>query len=77
MTPLDEYPFEITPLTAADGGGFLITYTDFDGCISDGETAEQALENGREALAATIATLKQCHLPVPAPHSGTPQRRAS
>ena len=77
MTRLDEYPFEITPLTAADGGGFLITFTDFDGCISDGETPEQALANGREALAATIAALKKCRLPIPAPHTGTPRRRAS
>lgn len=77
MAHLNDYPFEITPLTAADGGGFLITYTDFDGCISDGETAEQALANGREALAATIATLKKHHLPIPTPHSGTARRRAS
>ena len=29
MTELSDYPFEIRPLTAAEGGGYLITYPDF------------------------------------------------
>ena len=42
----------------------------FAECISDGSTVEEALENGRDALRATIATLKSRKLPVPAPNSG-------
>lgn len=64
------YPFEIRPLTDAEGGGFLISYPDFAECISDGETVEEALKNGEEALLATIATLEENNLPVPAPNSG-------
>ena len=40
MRNLDDYPFEIRPLTAAEGGGFLISYPDFSECISDGETID-------------------------------------
>ncbi len=44
------YPFEIRPLTMEDGGGYLISFPDIPGCISDGETPEEAIENGRDAL---------------------------
>jgi antitoxin HicB len=65
-----EYPFEIRPLSAEEGGGFLISYPDFSDCLSDGETVEEALTNGRDALKATISALKAKALPIPAPNSG-------
>jgi antitoxin HicB len=64
------YPFEVRPLSAEEGGGFLISYPDFSDCISDGETVEEALTNGKDALKATIAALKAKELPVPAPNGG-------
>jgi antitoxin HicB len=70
MDHLDEYPYEIRPLSSEEGGGFLVSYTDFSGCISDGETIEEAIANGRDALAATINALQLENLPVPAPSSG-------
>ena len=70
MSKLADYPFEIRPLSAEEGGGFLISFSDFSDCISDGETVEDALKNGRAALKATIAALKARELPVPAPNSG-------
>ena len=70
MKNLDEYPFEIRPLTAAEGGGYLYTYPEFSECLSDGKTDEQAIANGHDALQATIAALKSKNLPVPAPNSG-------
>ncbi len=45
-----DYSFEIKPLTAAEGGGFLITFPDLPGCMSDGETPEEAIENGKNAF---------------------------
>lgn len=65
-----EYPFEIRPLSADEGGGFLISYPDFSECLSDGETVEEALANGKDALKSTIATLRAKDLPIPAPNSG-------
>jgi antitoxin HicB len=70
MGNLSDYPFEIRPLTAAEGGGFLVSYPDFSECISDGETVEEAIANGRDALAATIAALQAKGFAVPAPNSG-------
>ena len=70
MRKLADYPFEIRPLSMEEGGGFLISYSDFSDCISDGETVEEALSNGRDALKSTIAALKAKDLPVPLPNSG-------
>jgi len=69
MDRLEEYPYETRPLTADEGGGFLIRYTDFWGCISGGETVEEAILNGCDALKATIAAFRLEKLPVPAPNS--------
>ena len=65
-----EYPFEIRPMTADEGGGFLISYPDFSDCFLDGDTVEEALSNGQDALTATVDALKARALPVPAPNSG-------
>jgi antitoxin HicB len=70
MGNLSDCPFEIRPLTAAEGGGFLVSYPDFSECISDGETVEEAIANGRDAVAATIAALQAKGFAVPAPNSG-------
>ena len=70
MSKLADYPFEIRPLNAEEGGGFLISYPEFSECISDGDTVEEALKNGREALKATVAAMKAKSLPVPAPNGG-------
>ena len=37
-----DYPFEVRPLSAEEGGGFLISYPDFSVCLSDGGTVEGA-----------------------------------
>ena len=70
MAKLTDYPFEVRPLAEEDGGGYLISFPDFAECISDGETVEDALVNGRDALKATLAALKAKKLPVPAPNGG-------
>ena len=70
MAKLSAYPFEVHPLAMEDGGGYMISYPDFAECISDGETIDEAIENGQDALKATIAALKAKQLAVPAPNSG-------
>ncbi|HAE37667.1 MAG TPA: hypothetical protein DCG57_03390 [Candidatus Riflebacteria bacterium] len=64
---LDKYQFEIRELSADEGGGFLVSYPDFNECIADGETMEEALQNGRQALADVLAALKEAGLPIPKP----------
>ena len=47
---LDQYQFTVRPLSKDEGGGYLVEYPDVPGCMSDGETVEEAISNGREAL---------------------------
>jgi len=70
MKDLSKYPFEVRPLTEEEGGGYLISFPDFSECISDGETPEEAIRNGMDALQETIAALESMGLPVPEPGSG-------
>lgn len=69
MNNLEAYPFEIRPLTPEEGGGWLISFTDFNECIADGETIEEAIAEGRQALQSVIAALQEKGLPVPQPGS--------
>jgi antitoxin HicB len=70
MRDISQYPFEIRPLSEEDGGGYLISFTDFSECISDGDTIAEAIENGMDALQETIAALESLGMPVPEPGSG-------
>ena len=70
MSKLTDYPFEVRPLSAEEGGGYLISFPDFAECISDGESVDAAIENGHDALKATVAALKAKKISVPAPNSG-------
>ena len=49
MTEL-RYPVLIEPLSEEDGGGFLATVPDLPGCMSDGETPAEAIENVQDAI---------------------------
>jgi antitoxin HicB len=66
-----EYRFTIRPLTAEDGGGYLIEFPDLPGCLSDGETIEEAIANGSEAKRDWIAAMRQAGRPVPPPTTDT------
>lgn len=63
------YSFWVSPLSEEDGGGYLINFPDFNKCYSDGDTIEEAIKNGFDALAGTIAALEHMGLPVPEPGS--------
>jgi antitoxin HicB len=62
-----EYPVLIEPLSAEDGGGFVATVPDLPGCMSDGETPEEALANVKDAVEAWIEEAQALGRPVPAP----------
>ena len=46
-------------------GGYTVTVPSLPGCISQGETWEEALKNIEEAIAGYIETLKILKKPVP------------
>ncbi len=57
--------FEMRPLDEAEGGGYLIEFPEFPGCIADGETPEEAMQEGADALKSYLETLHQLGRPVP------------
>ncbi|CAK8718791.1 HicB-like antitoxin of toxin-antitoxin system domain-containing protein [Candidatus Electronema halotolerans] len=65
------YPFEVRPLTAEEGGGFLILFPDLPGCIADGETLEEAVMNGLDAVHSWLATAEEFNDPIPEPESSS------
>ena len=62
-----EYRFAIRKLTDDEGGGYLIEFPDLPGCMSDGETIEEALANGEDAKRCWIAAMKEAGRPIPSP----------
>jgi antitoxin HicB len=62
-----EYSVRIERLADSDGGGYLATVPDLPGCISDGETPEEALKNVQEAIASWIESAKEWKVDVPKP----------
>jgi antitoxin HicB len=64
-----DYPFEIRPLLKEEGGGYSIVFPDLPGCRSDGETPEEAVANGRDALKSWLAVAAEFADQVPSPFS--------
>ena len=62
-----DYPFQVRPLTEEEGGGYLIEFPDLPGCMADGETIDEAIANGADALRSWIATAEEFGDPVPPP----------
>lgn len=65
--PFEAYAHIISPLSAEEGGGYLITFPDLPGCVSDGETEAEAVENGRDAFIAVVSALADMGRDIPAP----------
>lgn len=65
--PFEEYRFEIRALSRAEGGGFLISFPDLPGCISDGETISEAVRHGKEALQSWVSARMRDGLSIPEP----------
>ena len=62
----EAYGHIISPLSD-DGGGYMITFPDLPGCMSDGETMEEVLVNGRDAFNSWIAAQMDMGRRIPAP----------
>jgi antitoxin HicB len=65
--PFEAYAHVVSPLNTEDGGGFLITFPDLPGCMSDGETEAAAISNGRDAFASWMSSRIDAGKTVPNP----------
>ena len=64
-----EYSVLIERLADNDRGGYLATVPDLPGCMSDGETPEEALKNVQDAIVSWIEAAKEWNVDVPKPSS--------
>jgi len=75
--PFEAYTHVISPLSSEEGGGFLISFPDLPGCISDGETIEEAIHNGRDAFLAWISAQADMGREIPRPSYRVPEAEPS
>ena len=61
------YPVIVSPLTEADGGGFVATVPDLPGCMSDGDTPEEAIANVLDAIEAWLEAAHDAGREAPTP----------
>ena len=64
-----KYPFEIGQLSEEEGRGYLISFPDLAGCISDGDKIEETIKNGIDAMNSWLETAKEFNDSVPEPGS--------
>jgi predicted RNase H-like HicB family nuclease len=62
-----DYEIVIRPLTGEEGGGFGAMVPELPGCMSDGGTPQEALENVYDAIACWIEACREMGRPVPEP----------
>lgn len=55
----------IVIITPAEEGGFIAECPSLSGCMSQGDTRDETIENIKEAIRGYIAALEQDGLPVP------------
>ena len=65
--PFEAYSHLVSPIGAADGGGFMFTMPDIPGVLADGATELDAITDGREAFIATVSALADMGQEVPVP----------
>ncbi len=63
----EAYAHVVSPLAEEEGGGFLITFPDLPGCMSDGESEEGAVANGRDAFESWISARVDAGKAIPEP----------
>lgn len=66
MSKLD-YRIVIEPLPDRDGGGYFASVPDLPGCVSDGETPEEAVANVQDAILSWIDAAQAIGREIPAP----------
>lgn len=72
---MTDYAIVVVPLPEEEGGGFAAIYPDLPGCMSDGDTPEEAVENARDAQYAWMEVQKERGVIIPEP--GTAAKHAS
>jgi len=62
-----DHEIVIRPLSEEEGGGFIATVPELPGCMSDGETPQEALENVYDAITCWMEACREMGRQVPEP----------
>ena len=54
------HSFQVVVTPDLDDGGYVITVPSLPGCITEGDTVEEALRNVKDAIALYVDHLKNC-----------------
>ncbi|QOZ17454.1 type II toxin-antitoxin system HicB family antitoxin [Bradyrhizobium sp. CCBAU 21365] len=73
MSKPSEYPVLIRPLPPDLGSGFAALVPDLPGCISDGETPQEAFANVQDAITCWIEAATDMGRPIPEPSPQEPE----
>ncbi len=46
----EDYSISLSPIPEDEGGGYMVTFPDLPGCLADGDTAEEAIAEARDAF---------------------------
>jgi len=71
-----DYAVVVLPLSEAEGGGFVAHVPDLPGCMSDGETQEEAIANARDAIADWLDANADMGRDTPLPGASVERHRA-
>lgn len=61
------YPVEICKIPLKDGGGYFASIPLLQGCMSDGETLDEAYSNIEEAKCEWLQSMIERNMPIPEP----------
>ncbi len=65
--PFEAYSHIISQIHKEDGGGFLITFPDLPGCMSDGANEAETVANGKDAFKSWVAARTDAGKEIPEP----------
>lgn len=68
----ENYPINISPVPADEGGGYMVSFPDLPGCIADGTTIDEAISEAHDAFEAWVMAEQEDKgkLPLPKTYSG-------
>jgi antitoxin HicB len=64
-----DYEVDVKPLSADLGGGYVAVMPELPGCMSDGETPEEALANAYDAAEAWLVEARELGRDIPVPQN--------
>ena len=72
MKTFEEYlalPYKMELVPDTEEGGFVVSFPDLPGCLSSGETMEQAITNAEDAKKAWLEAALEENIPISEPDS--------